>query len=102
MRRAEVWWYEPPDRKGRPTLIMTRNEAIPRLNELFVVLATSTIRGLDTEVELGPDDGMPGSCVINADMTDAADKTYLTKTITTLDSMRMDEVCRALAQATSC
>jgi mRNA-degrading endonuclease toxin of MazEF toxin-antitoxin module len=37
--------------------VLTRNEAIDHLNELFVVLATTNIRGLPTEVELGPADG---------------------------------------------
>ncbi|HUI60682.1 MAG TPA: hypothetical protein VLX90_10685 [Steroidobacteraceae bacterium] len=31
----------------------------PALNEVFVVLATTRIRGIPTEVELGPEDGMP-------------------------------------------
>ena len=34
-----------------------------------MVLATSIIRGLPTEVELGPDDGMPRPCVLKADHT---------------------------------
>jgi mRNA interferase MazF len=75
--RGEVWWYEPPDLKRRPALIMTREEAVGSLSELFVVLATTNIRGLDTEVELGPDDGMPRACVLNADHIDAADKAFL-------------------------
>ena len=36
---------------------MTRDEAIGELSEVFVVLATTTIRGLPTEVEVGPEDG---------------------------------------------
>lgn len=27
MRRGEVWWYEHPDDKPRPALILSRNEA---------------------------------------------------------------------------
>lgn len=102
MRRGEVWLYEPPDRKRRPALILTRDEAIGTLNELFVVLATSTIRNLATEVELGAEDGMPTTCVVNADHTDAADKIFLTKRITELRAHKLTEVCRALALATSC
>jgi mRNA interferase MazF len=86
VRRGEVRLYEHPDQKRRPALIMTRDEAIGSLNELFVVLATSTIRNLDTEVELGPEDGMPRACVLNADHTDAAEKIFLTKRITELDA----------------
>lgn len=54
-----VRWAEHPDWPRRPALILTRDEAIDRLNEVFVVLATTNVRGLVTEVELGPDDGMP-------------------------------------------
>jgi mRNA-degrading endonuclease toxin of MazEF toxin-antitoxin module len=46
---------------------MTRNEAIGALNEVLVVLATTTIRDLPTEVRLGPDDEMPRGCVLNLD-----------------------------------
>jgi mRNA-degrading endonuclease toxin of MazEF toxin-antitoxin module len=42
--------------------VLTRNEAVDYLNEVFVVLATTNIRGLPTEVELGPADRMPRDC----------------------------------------
>jgi mRNA interferase MazF len=102
VNRGEIWWYEPPDAKRRPALVMTRQGAIGGLNELFVVLASTNIRNLDTEVELGAEDGMPRSCALNADQTDAADKAFLTKRITTLSADKMSDVCRALAWATAC
>lgn len=102
VNRGEIWWYEPPDIKRRPALVMTRQGAIAGLDELFVVLASTTMRNLDTEVELGTEDGMPRNCVLNADQIDGADKTFLTRRITTLGAHKMSEVCRALARATSC
>jgi mRNA interferase MazF len=81
---------------------MTRSQATQSLNELLVILATTTVRGLPTEVELGPEDGMPRSCVLNADHASAADKVFLSERITQLGPERMAEVCRALALATSC
>jgi mRNA-degrading endonuclease toxin of MazEF toxin-antitoxin module len=66
-------------------------EAAQSLNELFVILATTTVRGLPTEVELGPEDGMPRSCVLNDDHASAADKAFLTERITRLGSERMSE-----------
>lgn len=102
VNRSEVWWYEPPDHKRRPALVMTRQEAIGRLNALFVVLATTNIRNLDTEIELGPQDGMPQSCVLNADQIAAVGKVFLMKRITTLGAEKMSEVCQALARATAC
>ena len=82
--------------------MLTRNEAIDHLNEVFVVLATTTIRGLPTEVELGPADGMPRACVLNADNVASLPKGYLGDLITTLSTERPAEVCRALDHATGC
>ena len=69
MKRGEVRWAEHPDWPRRPVLILTRDEAIDRLNEIFVVLLTTNVRCLPTEVELGPEDGRPRSWVLNADHT---------------------------------
>jgi mRNA interferase MazF len=102
MKRGEIWWYEHPYLKPRPALILTRDEAIGNLRELFTVLATTRIRGLPTEVEIGAGDGMPRNCVLNADHVDAVDKSFLSKRITQLGAEKMDAVCRALAVATSC
>lgn len=100
--RGEVWWAEHPDWGRRPALVLTRQEAIGNLNEILLALATSTIRGLPTEVELGPEDGMPRVCVLNLDHIDTVGKGHLTEHITTLGPERMDEVCRALSAATGC
>ena len=66
MKRGEIRWYtfRLPD-KRRPVLILTRNSVIDRLNEIIVVPATRTIRGLTTEVVLTADDGMPVACAPN-------------------------------------
>jgi mRNA interferase MazF len=102
MKRGEVWWYEHPYLKRRPALILTRDEAIGNLGELFTVLATTNIRGLPTEVEIGVADGMPSACVLNADHIDAVDKNFLSKRITMLSAEKIDAVCRALALASGC
>lgn len=102
MRRGEVWWHEPPDDKRRPVLILTRTEAIDSLNKLVVAPATGTIRGLPSEVPVGPEDGMPRESVISLDNTTLVRKALLTERITTLGSEQMNEVCKALDYATSC
>jgi mRNA interferase MazF len=102
VRRGEVIWAEHPDWPRRPVAVMTRNEAIDSLSEIFVVLATTVIRGLPTEVELGAEHGMPQACVLNADHTDTIAKGFLGERITTLSAEKLSEVCRALALATSC
>jgi len=102
VRRGEGRWAVHPDWPRRPVLLLTRDEAIDRLNEVFVVLATTNVRGLPTEVELGPDDGMPRACVLNADHVASLPKGYLSDLITILRPEMLAKVCRALDHATGC
>jgi mRNA-degrading endonuclease toxin of MazEF toxin-antitoxin module len=83
-------------------LILTRDEAIGRLNKLVVAPATGTIWGIPTEVEVGRGDGMPQESVLSLDNTNLVHKALLTERITVLGAAKMDEVCRALGRATSC
>jgi len=102
VRRGEIRWAEHPEWPRRPILVLTRDEAITRLNEVFVVLATTNIRGLPTEVELSVEDGMPRACVLNADHTATLAKGYIGELITELGPDKLAEVCRALDRATGC
>ena len=67
-----------------------------------VALVTRTIRRIDTEVELGPDNGMPVLCAVSLDNLRAVPKALLTESITRLSPERMDAICRALTRATGC
>lgn len=102
MRRGEVSWYEPPYEKARPVLILTRDEHIGRQLDVIAVPVTRTIRGWDTEIQIGVADGMPAESVLNVGNTFLAKQIHLTRHVTTLDSVRMSEVCRLLAYATCC
>lgn len=102
MKRGEIWWYESPDAKRRPFLILTRDETIDRVFDVIAVPATGTIRNLDTEVEIGIAEGMPIKCVLAVDNTLSADKTFLTERITTLGPEKLVDVCAKLAAATGC
>lgn len=100
--RGEIWWYEDPRAGRRPFLILTRDEAIPLLNQVLGAPATRTIRGIPTEVELAHADGMPGACVLTLDNVTSIRVALLTKRVTRLSDARMREVCVALTNATSC
>jgi mRNA interferase MazF len=102
VRRGEVFWAEHPEWGRRPAVVMTRDEAIGALNEVFVVLATTTIRDLPTEVRLGPEDGMPRECVLNLDHVDTVDKGFIGDRITSLSAEKLHSVCQALDLATGC
>jgi mRNA interferase MazF len=51
----------------RPIVIVTRERAIPFLANVTVAAVTGTIRGLPTEVPLGPKHGLRRECVVNCD-----------------------------------
>ena len=102
MRRGEVWWVEHPVAGRRPHLVLTRDAAIDGLARVLGVPATRTIRGIPSEVELGPDDDLPDRCVLSLDNLRVVRKAHFVDRICTLRSDRMDEVCRALAIATGC
>ena len=100
MRRGEIRWYTfaAPD-KRRPVLLLTRDEVIDALNEIIVAPATRTIRGLETEVLLSTDDGVPTACALNFDHVSVAQRSRLGAVITTLAPARWPEVERALLVA---
>lgn len=100
--RGEVWWGETPDAKGRPFVVLTRNEAIPVLGTLLVAPVTRTIRRIPTEVRLGSEEGLPTECVAALDATTVFPRSMLARRVGTLSPTRMRELCEALAAATDC
>ena len=100
--RGEIWWYEDPRAGRRPFLILTRDEAIPVLNQVLAAPATRTVRKIPTEVPLGVSDGMPTDCALSLDNVTLVRVTLCTDRITRLRGERMQEVCEALRIATAC
>ena len=79
---------------------MSRQAAIPVLTSVLVVPATTKIRGIPTEVRIGPDDGMPQECVLAVDNFSNVRKALLVDRITALSSEKLSDVCAALRVAT--
>lgn len=102
MKHGEVWWSEHPAAGRRPVLILTRTEAISVLNEILVVPATRTVRGIPTEVELDQDDGMPSVCALSLDNVTPLPKGLLIERITALGPGKLRQVCVALGAAVNC
>ena len=100
--RGEIWWYEDPGAERRPFLILTRDEAIPVLNQVLAVPATRTIRDIPTEVRLDESDGMPSPCVLSLDNVSVIRKALCTTVITRIGPATMARVCEALGRATAC
>lgn len=53
--------------KVRPVVVLTREAVRPYLNGITVAPITSTRRGLSTEVEVGPQNGLDHASIVNCD-----------------------------------
>jgi mRNA interferase MazF len=53
--------------KARPVLILTRQLVRPHLRTVTVAPITTTIRGLSSEVAVGPHNGLGGPSVVSCD-----------------------------------
>jgi mRNA interferase MazF len=100
VKRGEIRWYtfRQPD-KRRPVLILTRDEVIDHLNEVMVVPATRTLRGLSTEVVLTAEDGMAVTCALNFDHVSLAQKARIGSLLCSLPAGRWADVRNALLLA---
>jgi mRNA interferase MazF len=102
MRQGDIWFGETPDNKGRPYLVLTRNEALPLLSAVLVAPITRTVRGIPTEVPLGPDNGLRQECAATLDNAIAIRRAYLTARLGDLGDGRWSEVCTAMRAAIDC
>lgn len=100
--RGEIWWGEAPDSKRRPYLVLTRDSAIPVLRTILVAEITRTVRGIPTEVPLGPEEGLPSLCVASFDNVLTFPKAMLVRRLGALSITRKDEPCEALRAALDC
>jgi mRNA interferase MazF len=56
-----------PPAGRRPVLVLSRTAAVPVLSAVVVAPASRTIRGIASEVRLGPEEGLPEECVASCD-----------------------------------
>jgi len=61
----------------RPVIILTRDPLASMLDAVIAAPATSRIRGLSTEVTLGPHDGLRHESVANLDSVQLVPRTRL-------------------------
>lgn len=101
-RRGEVWWADVPSDKVRPVLVLTREPFIQRLHNVLVAPITTTVRGIPTEVALGPAEGLPERCAANFDNVFTLRRERLRDRITALREEHLDEVCQAYRFAAGC
>ncbi|MFN2581200.1 MAG: type II toxin-antitoxin system PemK/MazF family toxin [Candidatus Dormibacteria bacterium] len=101
MVRGDVWWASTTGGE-RPVLILTRDPVADRIDGVVVAPCTRTIRGLLSEVTLGPEDGMPERCVVSFDNLHTLRRRAFRRFITRLSDARMDDACRVLQLALGC
>jgi mRNA interferase MazF len=86
----------------RPVLVLTRDPVADRIGAVVVAACTRTVRGLSSELPLGPGDGMPEACVATFDNLHTLRRTSFRRRITRLSEARLAEACRVLASALGC
>jgi mRNA interferase MazF len=99
--RGEIWWAASPG-GDRPVLVLTRDPVAERIGAIVVAACTRTVRGVSSELPLGPDDGMPEACVASFDNLHTLRRSLFRHRITRLTPQRMQDACRTLTIALSC
>ncbi len=68
VNRGEIWQFEfARPNKRRPVLILTRQDILGHLHSVTVAPITTTIRGIPSEVIIGPESGLKTTSAINLD-----------------------------------
>ena len=68
VERGDIIWADLGSPAGRrPVCVLTRDPAIAVLSAITCAPISRTIRGIGSEVEVGPEQGLPGHSVISCD-----------------------------------
>jgi mRNA interferase MazF len=99
--RGEIFWAELGAPAGRrPVCVLTRDAAIEVLSAVTCAPITRTVRGIRSEIEIGPDEGLPEICVISCDNLITLPKSILAEgPIGQLDLEKRSALDRALRYA---
>ncbi|MGH8930225.1 MAG: type II toxin-antitoxin system PemK/MazF family toxin [Egibacteraceae bacterium] len=100
--QGDIWWAELPEAGRRPVLVVTRDQALGVLKTVLVAPITRTVRGIPTEVPLGPDEGLNDVCAATFDNLQPIPRWSLTDRAGSLGRVRDSELCRALGAVADC
>ncbi|MET0903652.1 MAG: type II toxin-antitoxin system PemK/MazF family toxin [Acidimicrobiales bacterium] len=96
--RGDIAWAElGPPAGRRPVCVLTRDAAIDVLTAITCAPITRTIRGIRSEVEVGPDEGLPEPGAIGCDNLITVPKNVLDEPVGQLDldaRARLDQALR--------
>lgn len=99
--RGEVWWGEAPDEKGRPFLVVSRDAANAVMQRVLVAPVTRRVRGLPSELTVGPDEGLPVDSAAAFDNLQPFPKAMLVRRLGRLGP-RQHEICRVAGATLDC
>lgn len=83
-------------------LVLTRDPVADRIGAVVVVACTRTIRGLSSELLLGPEDGLPETCVASFDNVHTVRRSAFRERIARLSDARMEDACVVMRRALGC
>ena len=73
-------------------LLLSRDEAYQVRAYVTVAPVTTRVRGIPVEVPLGPEDGMPRTCVVNLDSLVTVSRSLLERRLVRLSSEKLAAV----------
>jgi mRNA interferase MazF len=92
-----VWAGLGPPAGRRPVCVLTRDAAIDVLAAITCAPITRTVRGIQSEVEVGPGEGLPEPSVISCDNLLTVPKSVMDEPVGRLDldaRARLDKALR--------
>jgi mRNA interferase MazF len=102
VRSGDIYWGATTAAGERPYLVVTRTAAIPVLQRITVVPCSTRVRGIPTELPLGPEVGLDRESVAQLDSIMPALKSSLHRHLGTLGPDAHADLCRRLAIAFGC
>ena len=85
--------------KARPVLVLTREVVRPHMNTVTVAPITTTVRGLSTEVAVGPANGLERRSVVACDHITTIPRDALASRIGVLLDAQEQELSSAIRAA---
>lgn len=85
--------------KTRPALVLTREAARAEMTKVTVAPIATTIKGLSSEVAVGPDNGLDQDCVVALDNVITVPVNLLGRTVGYLRAEQEAQLARAMVLA---
>lgn len=85
--------------KTRPALVLTREGARGAMTKVTIAPVTTTVKGLSSEVALGPENGLDSPCVASLDNVLTVPVDRLGRTVGLLTAAQERDLARAVVLA---